>query len=306
MQSTDLNLLVALDALLAEGSVVGAAARLGLTPSAMSRTLARIRAQTGDPILVRAGRGLVPTPRALAMQARVRATVEEAEALLGPPAPVDPRRFDRVLHVRVDDSVVAVLGPALLDALRRESPGLTVVFRAEGAEDLASLRDGSIDLDIGVQGPLGPEVRTRKIADDERVVLVRGSAPAPRRRMSLRAYAEAEHVDVSRRGLRRGPIDDVLEQQGLSRRVRAVVPDQLAAAVLVARSDALALVSRHLALSLRGVLDVRFVPAPAPLEKVSIALAWHPRHDGDPAHAWLRGRLHEIAQTVRKAHARSG
>jgi DNA-binding transcriptional LysR family regulator len=211
-----------------------------------------------------------------------------------------------VLSVRADESVVAVLGPPLLAAIRDQAPGLCVVFRSEGDEDVSALRDGTVDLDIGVQGPLGPEVRTRKLARDERVVLVRGSARSPSRRMSLRAYAGALHVDASRRGLRRGPIDAVLEQHGLTRRVQAVVPNQLAAAMLVARSDAISLVSRHFALSLRGVLDVRFVPAPVPLAQVQLALAWHPRHDGDAAHAWLRERLREIADSIRKQPARGG
>jgi len=300
MHSTDLNLLAALDALLDEGSVVGAAARLGLTPSAMSRALGRIREQTGDPILVRAGRALVPTPKAIAIRERVASTVAEAQFLLSPDPAVEPSAFHRKFTLRADDSVAAVVGPQLLERLRNDAPGVTVVFCPEGNEAVSALRDGTIDLDIGVQGRLAPEVRTRKLIDDERVVLRRGSAGGGARRMGLRSYARAEHIDVSRRGLVRGPVDALLSEHGFTRCVRAVVPNQLAAAVLVAQTDAVSLVSARFARAIRGVLDVHAVPPPVSLERVSIALAWHPRHDGDPAHAWLRDQLRQIAGALRK------
>jgi DNA-binding transcriptional LysR family regulator len=300
VQSIDLNLLAALDALLEEGSVTRAAERMHLSAPAMSRALGRIREATGDAILVRAGRTLVPTPRAIAVRARVRAALHEARSLLLPPEPVIPRAFSRSFTLRVDDAVTAVLGPPLLARIRAHAPGVTLVFIAEGAEDVAALRDGEVDLDIGEQGPLGPEIRTRKLLDDEYVVLSRRAGAAARRRMSLAEFAAAEHVIASRRGRRRGPVDDLLERQGLARRVRAVVPNQLAAAVLVAQSDVVALVSRRFAASIRGTLAVTFSPAPLRLGRATVALAWHPRLDADPAHAWLRDEIGRIANALAK------
>ena len=148
MQQLDLNLLAALDALLQEGSVVGAAARLGITASAMSRALARIRAQTGDPMMVRAGRGLVPTPRALDIRDRVRAATSEAHALLSKDVRNDPSSFARTFSIRADDAVTAVLGPQLLDVIGRHAPGVNLVFCTEGEENVAALREGGVDLDI--------------------------------------------------------------------------------------------------------------------------------------------------------------
>jgi len=291
----DLNLLPALDALLQEGSVARAAVRLHLSAPAMSRALGRLRAATGDPILVRAGRGLVPTPRALAIRDRVRAAVEEADALLAPEAPRDPSSFRRVLTLRVDDAVTAVVGPPLLAAARAHAPGLTLVFRAEGDERVDELRDGAVDLDIGVQGALRPEIRTQRLLVDERVVLIRAGDPRLARQLTLRQLAAADHVDVSRRGLQRGPLDDALAGAGLVRRVRAVVPNQLSAAVIVAQTEAISLVSRRFARAIRGTLPVGFVASPAALGEVVIALAWHPRFDADPAHAWCRRELLRIA-----------
>lgn len=299
MQTTDLNLLAALDALLAHESVTGAAEAMGLSVSAMSRTLARIRDVTGDPILAPAGRGLVPTPRAIALRERVHAALTEAQALLGPDEGGQLGDRARVLTIRADDSVAAALGPELLQRTRVEVPGLSLVFASEGAEDVAALREGRIDLDIGVQGALGPEIRTSRLFDDERIVLVRDLRRRRRRKMKLEELAEVEHIDVSRRGHLRGPVDDLLERNGLERKVRAVVPTQLAAAMLVAQSDAVSLVSKRFAETLVGLLPVRAIAPPAPLDKVAISLAWHPRHDGDAVHAWLRDSIRDVVASVR-------
>ncbi|MEZ4445119.1 MAG: LysR family transcriptional regulator [Polyangiaceae bacterium] len=291
MLTLDLNLLAALDVLLEESSVSRAAAKLHLSPSAMSRCLGRIREATGDPILVKAGRGLVPTPRATAMRSRVKACLEEARALLGEPVPSRPEDFERTFVLRADDAAVVLVGPALLDAIAARAPKVSLVFRAEGDEEVDELRDGRVDLDLGVQGPLGPELRTRPLFVDRRVVVSRRCRAKRKRPMSLEAFARAEHVDVSRRGRRRGPIDDVLEEAGLARSVAMVVPNQLAAAALVAQSSAVALLSERFAERAVELLPVAMAEAPAPLAEAVVAMAWHPRFDGDAAHAWLRDEI---------------
>jgi DNA-binding transcriptional LysR family regulator len=169
-----------------------------------------------------------------------------------------------------------------------------VAFAAEGDEDVSALREGTIDLDIGVQGPLGPEIRCQKLFDDERVVLARGRGSASRKQMSLTDYAGQMHVDVSRRGLMRGPIDAVLEKHGLSRHVAAVVPNQLAAALIVAQSDAISLVSKRFAVSIAPILGAAWQKAPVVLGSVSIAMAWHPRFDADTSHSWFRNEIRKL------------
>ncbi|WP_146655982.1 LysR family transcriptional regulator [Labilithrix luteola] len=295
MATLDINLLVALDALLHEGSVAKAAQRMNLSAPAMSRTLTRIREAIGDPVFVRAGRGLVPTPRALAMRERVRALVQEAEALLGPDAASHPSTFERVFTIRVNDGVVATLGGDLVRRARAEAPSCVLRFVAEGDEDVAALREGLVDIDIGVQGPLGPEVRVQTIAEDAYVAIVGAKSPLARGRMTLERFAHADHVSVSRRGRTRGPIDAQLEKAGLSRRVVATVPNLLAAAALVSQIDAIALVAESVLRKVGTTMGVRRVQAPFPLGKVIVAQAWHPRFDHDPAHAWLRRTVKELA-----------
>lgn len=295
MQHLDFNLLRTLDALIATGSVLGAAERLGITGSAASRALARIREATGDPILARAGRGMVKTPHALAIAGRVRATLQDVEGLLGKREASMPSDLERVFCVRADDAITAILGAAMIERLAARAPLSTLVFRAEGSEEVSELRDGRVDVDLGVQDALGPEIRVRKLFDDQRVVLRRKGGT--HRRLTLRRFAESEHVDVSRRGRCRGPVDALLADHGLARHVRAVVPNQLAAAVLVAQCSAISLVSRRFATAICTQLPLEYLAAPSGLQTARIDMAWHPRFDADPGHVWLRQQIVALSQS---------
>lgn len=160
MSHPDLNLLVTLDVLLTEGSVARAARRLRLSPSAMSRALARLRETTGDPLLVRAGRGLVPTPRALELRERVGQLVQDAEAVLRPVETLDLKRLVRTFTLRNQDGFVENFGPDLIARVGQQAPGVRLRFVLKSDKDNMHLRDGSVDLETGVVGKAtGPEVR---------------------------------------------------------------------------------------------------------------------------------------------------
>src|SRR3546814_567095 len=164
MSRPDLNLLVTLDVLLAEGSVAGAARRLRLSPSAMSRALARLRETTGDPLLVRAGRGLVPTPRALELRERVGRLVHDGEAVLRPAETLDLKRLVRTFTLRTSEGFVENFGPNLIARVGVEAPGVRLRFVQKPGKDSASLRDGTVDLETGVLGKaIGPEVRAQAL-----------------------------------------------------------------------------------------------------------------------------------------------
>src|ERR1700744_5339138 len=233
-QSVDWNLLEALDVLLAEGSVTAAAERLHLSVPATSRTLGRIRHAFDDPILVRAGRGLVPTPRALAIQERLHQLVEEAHALVEGGRALDLGSLERTFTIRANDAITALATAGLVARVRAAAPGVSLRFVPEGQEDLAPLRDGLIDLDLGVIGDLGPEVRTALLYEDHPVGLAAAGHPLATGPVPLRRLAAADHVVVSRRGRTRGALDDVLVSRGLTRNVVAVVPTFTAAASIIA------------------------------------------------------------------------
>jgi DNA-binding transcriptional LysR family regulator len=298
MQLLDLNLLVTLDALLSESSVARAAARMGITPPAMSHALARLREALGDPILVRAGRTLVPTPRALAMRDRVRAVVLEAHAVLRSGAEAELVNARRTFTVRANEANAVMTSGALLRRLHRRAPLMRLRFAPEGEEDVSELRDGRIDLDIGVQGDLGPEIKVQALFEDEFVSVVRRDHPLARGRVTAARYAAAAHVAGSRRGRAHGPVDTALAALGLTREVAVVVPGPLAALAIAADSDLVATVPASLARWGQRRLGLRLVKLPLPLPRALMAQAWHPRLDADPAHRWLRTCVKDCLQEL--------
>lgn len=294
MDTIDLNLLPALDALLTEGSVTGAARRLGLSASAMSRTLARLRSMTGDPLLVRAGRSLVPTPRAIAIRDQVRDVARDARSLLGPEIiEIDPATLERTFVVRASEGFVALLAAPLVAAVVRAAPRVTLRFVPRLVKDALSLREGRVDLEIGVLGNSAPEVRTQAIFRDRFVGVARVGHPLLANPVTASAYAACQHVVASRKADFEGPIDSALAKVGLQRSIVAVVagfPD----ALRIARdSDVIAQVPRSLvcarlasATALAEGLAVFDLPMVMP--EIVISAMWHPRLDAEPAHRWLR------------------
>lgn len=289
-----MNLLVALDALLEEQSVTGAAARLRTSAPAMSRTLGRIRRVLGDPVLVRAGRNLVPTPRALELRADVHAVVQQARGLLTPHAAPDPARLARQFTLQTSDMLLAALATPLTALAQEQAPGVSLRFLPESVEDTPALRDGRVDLEIGVLDHLDPETRTESLTELRLVGAVRpGHRLATARRVTPRAFAAADHISVSRKGRRRGPIDDRLAELGLERRVPVAVPSHTVGLFLAQSSDLVCLAPAVLARHCVEALGLRTFPVPLELPPLDIGMAWHPRNDADSAHRWLRERVRE-------------
>jgi DNA-binding transcriptional LysR family regulator len=287
MTPPDLNLLHSLDVLLVEGSVARAARRLRLSPSAMSRALTRLRLVTGDQLLVRAGRGLVPTARAIEMKPKVRALVEEAQLLLRPADRLELATLRRTFTLRTSDGFAETFGPRLIERIQQEAPGVRLRFVRKLDKSSEGLRDGTVDLETGVSaGTSGPEVRAQALFADRYIGVVRGDHPLAGSTVSLAAYVAWNHVVAWRQGLDLGGIDESVEEAGLKRHVMTSVDGFSAALALARGSDLVATVpDRHTA----GLRDGMFsFPVPVVLRDFVISLLWHPRLDGDPAHRWLR------------------
>jgi DNA-binding transcriptional LysR family regulator len=298
MAGPDLNLLVALDVLLAEGSVARAARRLRLSPSAMSRTLARLREATGDPLLVRAGRGLVPTPRALDLRGRVGPLVQDAEDVLRPAETLDLKRLARTFTLRTRDGFVENFGPALVARVGKDAPGVRLRFVPKPDKDSEPLRDGTVDLETGVIGEsTGPEVRAQALFRDRFIGVVRKGHPLSQGRITAKRYAASGHILVSRRGAEKGQIDEALKLMGLDRDIVAIV-DSFSAALAFARgSDLVASVPERHTDALRAGMHGFTLPVALP--EVTVSLLWHPRLDADPAHRWLRKCVSEVVSASR-------
>ena len=288
MARPDLNLLFTLDVLLAEGSVARAARRLRLSPSAMSRALARLREATGDPLLVRAGRGLVASPRALELRDSVGQLVREAEAALRPTNKLNLRQLDRTFAMRVSEGFVENFGAKLLARVSEEAPKARLHFLHKLDKGSGPLRDGSVDLETGViDAAIGPEVRARALFSDRYVGVVREGHPLTRGEITAARYAAVPHVHVWRRENDRGPIDDALAALNLKREIVVTVGGFSAALALARVSDVLATVyERHTGSMFAGMHSF---PVPLPIPTFTVSLLWHPRSDADPAHRWLRG-----------------
>jgi DNA-binding transcriptional LysR family regulator len=288
-----MNLLAALDALLAEGSVTRAARRLGLSSSAMSRTLARLRAATGDPLLVRAGRGLVPTPHAAELRDRVHQLTRDVRTVLGPQTGhLDAASLERTFTIRAGEGFVERFAAPLVAAIAAAAPHASMRFAPKTDKDAFPLRDGQIDLEIGVLGASAPEVRTRFLFRDAFIGAARIGHPLLAGPVTPERYAACRHVVASRKGNFTGPVDDALEALGLKREIIAVVPGFPDAIRIACDTDLVALVPRS------GLADpTKFDPAaqglvgfdlPVLTPPIVISAMWHPRMDAEPAHRWLR------------------
>jgi DNA-binding transcriptional LysR family regulator len=294
----DLNLLIALDALLEENSVAAAADRLHLSPPAMSRTLSRIRRATGDDILVRAGRTMTPTPRALELREETRELVRRATAVLTPPRTLDLAALDRVFTIRSHDALACALAPPLTAAIAAVAPGVHVRLLAEPSADVEDLARGHTDLEIGAAEPSRAEIAAETIGADRMAVIFRAGHPLAVGELTPERLAAADHVTVSRRGRLHGVIDDALGERGLSRRVVASLPTSSAALDLAARSDLVTAVAEQVCRPVWTRLGLLARPLPFPVPPVPVILTWHHRNDTDPTHAWLRAQVRHALRAI--------
>jgi len=295
----DFNLLVTLDVLLSEGSVAGAARRLRLSPSAMSRALSRLREVTGDPLLVRAGRNLVATPRALELRTQVGALVEGANAVLRPAEKLDLPKLERRFTLRTSEGFVETFGPDLLHRMRAEAPKSVLQFVAKPDKGSAPLREGEVDIETGViDSTTAPELRAIPLFEDRWVGVIRDDHRLAKGKMTAARYVEAEHVHVLRRGLHSTDIDHAVQAAGFERSIAMIVHSFSAALALARETGLVATVpERHTAGLRRGM---RAFVLPLEVPGFTLSMLWHPRMDGDLAHRWLRGHIRSVCAQKRQ------
>ncbi|MBI1211384.1 MAG: LysR family transcriptional regulator [Alphaproteobacteria bacterium] len=304
MENADLNLLPALDALLTEGSVTGAARRLGLSSSAMSRTLTRLRAATGDPLLVRAGRGLVPTPYAAELRERVQALSRDALAVLRPcVGQVEIASLERTFSIRAGEGFIDGLSAPLVSAVAEAAPRVCLRFVPKPEKDARPLREGQVDLEIGVLGDFAPEVRTQLLFRDEFVGVVRSGHPLlAGADVTPESYAACKHVVVSRKKDFTGPVDHALGELGLKRTISVAVPGFPDAMRIARHSDLVALVPHSCfggtRTNDRATTGLQCFELPVRTPEIAVSAMWHPRFDADPAHRWLRDTVTSICRAA--------
>lgn len=297
LAAMDVNLLVALDALLQERSVTRAAARMAVSQPAMSQTLRRLRAQLEDPLLVRAGGQMVPTPRAEALAGPLRQALDGLQAVVSAAPDFDPSTAQRRFTVATTDYGAALWIPHLAAALAQEAPGIDLRVVAMDDRLGEALQRGEADVAVGVL-PVGlPGLQVAPVFEEDFRAVVRAGHPlldAPDR---LDAYCAAGHVLVGLRGRGRGAVDRALERIGRARRVALRVPYFLTAPLAVAHSDlVLTAPARAVALFEAYYAIVAFDP-PVALRPFTLQMGWHARYERDPASRWLRRRLTRLMET---------
>jgi DNA-binding transcriptional LysR family regulator len=298
MNSSDLNLLTALDMLLATGSVSVAAHRMHLSAPAMSHTLARIRDALGDPILVRAGRKLVPTARALELREPVRVLVAQAHELMQPSGARGAQiaQLQRDFVVRAPDGIAIVHGARLLAALQQMLPLATLRFVPEVDGDTMALREGRIDLDIGAVNERGPEILSEPLYTQDLVGAVKAGHALTDGRITIKRLAEQAHVAISQRGRVGEAIDVMLAAVGHRRRITLSVPSAYGALMAAAQSAMVAIAPAPLARGVAPGLGLQLFKLPLAVPAELVVQAWHPRVQADAAHQVLRRCVAELSK----------
>jgi DNA-binding transcriptional LysR family regulator len=294
----DLNLALVLHALLAERSVSRAAKRLGLSQSATSHALARLRDVLGDPLVVRTRQGITPTPRAQAMAEPLGNALGLLEEALVAKSSFDPKTAKRRFQIVGSDYAELVLMPTLVADLDRQAPHVELRLTPLTNDALPSLRRGDVDLVMGVFPPkdVGSDLRTVALWEDRFVCLVRKRHPFAQKKLTLAGYTAAKHVLIAPRGTPGGPVDDALAARGKSRTVAVTVPHFLAAPHLVVKSDLVLTVAERVAKIFTQLLPLKMLEPPLALPRTRASIVWHERHEADPAHRWLRAWLTAFAR----------
>ena len=296
LAGVDLNLLVVLDALLRESSVTRAAKRVGLSQSATSHALARLRLLLDDPVLVRTPHGMKPTPRAASLAAPVQRALEQLEQSLAPPLPFDPGRSTQGFTLSLEDAGQVGLLPLLAERLKTEAPGVDLrVHSASASSPTEALAAGSVDLALAVSPEPSEGFHAEVVFTTPFVSILRADHPEVGKRLSLKRFSELGHIVLGGPGSVDPEIDRLLAASARpgkgsprARRAALTVPSLLPIPWLVARSDLVATVPALLLGLDREHLPLARHTPPVPIEPTTGSLVWHERTHHDPAHRWLR------------------
>jgi DNA-binding transcriptional LysR family regulator len=293
----DANLLVALEALLTEVHVGRAARRMGVSASAMSHTLGRLRELVGDPLLVRTGQRMSLSPRARELATPLRDGLGLLATALARPSELDPKRERRTVRIAAVDFAQTLLLPELVGLLAREAPGIDVVVTPFGESSVRDLATGELDVALAMHRSTSG-LRSRVIHEEPFISCVRRGHPVLHERLTPRRFAALEHVLISPRGRVVGAVDDALRARGLKRRVVAVVTTFVAAALVVASSDLVLTCAERSGTYAKQWLGLQLIRPPITLAPARLGMYWHERHTADALLGWLRERIAELVATI--------
>ena len=291
----DLNLLRAFDAVLREGSVTAAAARLGLSQPAMSNAISRLRRLLGDPLFMRTPGGMRPTPFAQQLAAPVQQALDLIRASFSQQAGFDPKTSDRTFRLQLTDVGEIAFLPPLLRRLERDAPGVRVETQHLPQDEVSdALASGEVDVAVGFLPELSAGVVQKRLFRDRYVCLVRADHPTIRSRLTLAQFLSATHVLVSSRGSAHEIVEQTLRNQGLMRRIALRVPHFTVVPMILARTDHMVIVPQGLVGAIAPFGRFKALKPPVDIPALDVKVHWHERFDQDPGTAWLRGVLVDL------------
>lgn len=303
LHEIDLNLLISLQALLEEQSVTRAALRTGLTQSAMSHALARLRDHFDDPLLVRSARQMLRTPRAEELAGPLRAALSQLQEAIGDRSPFEPAVATGELRIACEDYITSLLVPRLVRRLSVEAPAINIDIRSRGPETNAQLESGNVDIAIGVFRSAEGATRQRSLFRENFACVVRKGHPVINKRLTLKRYSDLPHILVGDGPRSMGAVDVALERIGKSRRVAARVNTFLSAPAIVAETDLILTIPKRLAARFAAVYDLQLFDPPVEILDFRYHCRWHERWHNDSRHRWLRSVIVEESDALLETEA---
>lgn len=298
LKTVDLNLLIAFDALVSELSVSRAADRLGVTQSALSHALKRLRVMFNDPLLYRGARGMEPTERALLLMQPVKAVLAEIHSIVSIRIVFDPATTKRTFKLSMSDAMSVEALPLIVRRLRKLAPNIDLLISSSGPRDACvRIANDEIELAIGVFPHKPDGFRHSDLYRDTLVCVADRKHPLLKKgRMDEKSYLASPHVTVAPNLDSGVQLDDIFVAMGLARRVVATVPHYIAVPALIRGTDLIAHTRRRLVNVLRTSSNLVVFPIPMPIRipELSFEQIWHPRYEGDPGHRWLRNLIADV------------
>jgi DNA-binding transcriptional LysR family regulator len=294
----DLNLLLAFEALAAERNVTRAARRVGLSQSALSHALRRLRAHFGDELFQATPRGMMPTARAQALEGPLAEALRIVRETVESPRPFDPRVLTRHFTLSTADYAELVLLPRLQARLARLAPGVTLTVRPPSTDSARALLSGEHDLTIGLPTEIAADLRAEPLFSERFVTVLRTGHPDAKKRMTLARYVRLSHVLVSPQGSGESMVDAALRAVGRTRHIALRVPHFLIAPLVVAETDYVLTAPARMIRALGTLRPLAVHTPPLEIPGFSMSVLWHVRNDLDPGHQWLRAQIAEVARTI--------
>jgi len=295
-QAPDLNLLLVFEAMFRHGSVTRAAAQVGLTQSAMSSALGRMRRQFGDPLFVNTRSGMLPTPRALELARPLTEALAMVRGAMGSGETFEPRSSTRSLRVYMTDVGEMVLLPALMRHLHAHAPAMRLeTAQLQAAELAVRLETGDIDFAVGYLPQLPDKIRRARLFEEHYVCMTRPNHPLGRKGpLTLKEFLGARHVLIASMGSGHQALERMLAERGVQENVALRVPHFVVVPLIVAGTDLVVSLPSRVADASASIVKVKVHPLPIPIPSFDVSLYWHERVENDAANQWLRNAMAEL------------